>query len=162
MRRNRFRSRRVRSRSRDHGTTHHPHSSQSVPAPIAARQDVEESSDSSGDEDKLEGTEKGLSREKKIKEVDIANPLSTFEKQNRQRKQHFTTSAFVKEKWLYLRDRNGDGKFVTEDDARTDMWKHVAKSDRLLKKYAGDVFTDIQLDEGLHFIVDKDVTARRE
>ena len=52
--------------------------------------------------------------------------------------------------------------FVTEDDARTDMWKHVAKSDRLLKKYAGDVFTDIQLDEGLHFIVDKDVTARRE
>ena len=89
--------------------------------------------DSSGDEDKLEGTEKGLSREKKIKEVDIANLLSTFEKQNRQRKQHFTTSAFLKEKWLYLRDMNGDGKFVT-DDARTDMWRHVTKSDRLLKK----------------------------
>ena len=31
-----------------------------------------------------------------------------------------------------------------------------------IKKYAGDVFTDIQLDEGLHFIVDKDVTVRRE
>ena len=42
------------------------------------------------------------------------------------------------------------------------MWKHVAKSDRLLKKYAGDVFTDIQLDEGLHFLADKDVTTRRE
>ena len=94
---------------------------------------MEESLDSSGDEDKLEGTEKGLSREKKIKEVDIANPLSTFEKQNCQRKQHFTTSAFLKEKWLYLRDMNGDGKFVT-DDARTVMWRHVAKSDRLLKK----------------------------
>ena len=89
--------------------------------------------DSSGDEDKLEGTETGLSREKKIKEVDIANLLSTFEKQNCQRKQHFTTSAFLKEKWLYLRDMNGDGKFVT-DDARTVMWRHVAKSDRLLKK----------------------------
>ena len=83
---------------------------------------MEESSVSSGDEDKLEGTEKGLSREKKIKKVDIANPLSTFEKQNRQRKQHFTTSAFVKEKWLYLRGMNGDGKFVTEDDAKTDTW----------------------------------------
>ena len=95
---------------------------------------MEESLDSSGDEDMLEGTEKGLSREKKIKEVDIANLLSTLAKQNRQRKQHFTTSAFVKEKWLYLRGMNGDGKFVTEDDARTDMWKHVAKSDKLLKK----------------------------
>ena len=89
--------------------------------------------DSSGDENKPEGTETGLSREKKIKEVDIANLLSTLEKQDRQRKQHFTTSAFLKEKWLYLRDMNGDGKFVT-DDARTDMWRHVTKSDRLLKK----------------------------
>ena len=141
MRRDRSRSRRVRSRYRDHGTTHHPHSSQYVPAPVA-RHDVEESSVSSGDEDKLEGTEKGLSREKKIKKVDIANPLSTFKKQNRQRKQHFTPSAFVKEKWLYLRGMNGDGKFVTEDVAKTDTWKHVAKSDRLLKKYAGDVFAD--------------------
>ena len=82
---------------------------------------MEESLDSSGDKDMLEGTEKGLSREKKIKEVDIANLLSTFEKQNCQRKQHFTTSAFLKEKWLYLRDMNTDGKFVT-DDARTVMW----------------------------------------
>ena len=52
--------------------------------------------------------------------------------------------------------------FVTEDDARTDTWKHMAKSDGLLKKYAVDVFTDIQLDEGLHFLADKDVTTRRE
>ena len=39
------------------------------------------------------------------------------------------------------------------------MCKHVTKSDRLLKKYAGDVLTDTQLDEGFHSIVDKDVTA---
>ena len=107
----------------------------------------------------LEGTEKGLSREKKIKEVDIPNLLYTLEKRNRQRKQHFTTSAFVKEKWLYLRGMDGDGKFVTEENAKTDMWKHVAKSDRLLKKYAGDLFADTQFDEGLYSIVDKDVTA---
>ena len=47
---------------------------------------MEESSDSSGDEDKLEGTEKGRSREKKIRKVDIDNPLSTFEKQTHHRK----------------------------------------------------------------------------
>ena len=35
----------------------------------------------------------------------------------------------------------------------------MAKSDRLIKKYAGDVFADTRLDEGLHSIVDKDVTA---
>jgi len=40
---------------------------------------MEESLDSLGDKDMLEGTEKGLSREKKIKEVDIASLLSTFE-----------------------------------------------------------------------------------
>ena len=49
--------------------------------------------------------------------------------------------------------------FVTEDDVRTDMCKHVTKSDRLLKKYAGDVFADTQLDEEFHSIVDRDVTA---
>ena len=38
----------------------------------------------------------------------------------------------------------------------------MAKSYGLFKKYAVEVFTDIQLDEGLHFLVDKDVTARRE
>ena len=49
--------------------------------------------------------------------------------------------------------------FLTEDDVRTDMCKHVTKSDRLLKKYAGDVFADTQLDEEFHSIVDRDVTA---
>ena len=90
---------------------------------------MEESSDLSRDEDKLEGTEKGRSREKKIRKVDIDNPLSTFEKQTRHRKQHFTPSTFIKEKWLDLRGMNGDGKFIMEDDAKTDTWKHVAKTD---------------------------------
>ena len=49
--------------------------------------------------------------------------------------------------------------FVTEDDVRTDMGKHVTKYDKLLKKYAGDVFADTQLDEEFHSIVDRDVTA---
>ena len=32
---------------------------------------------------------------------------------------------------------DGDGKFIQEEDAKTDTWKHMAKSDRLIKKYAG-------------------------
>ena len=39
------------------------------------------------------------------------------------------------------------------------MGKHVTKHDKLLKKYAGDVFADTQLDEEFHSIVDRDVTA---
>ena len=57
---------------------------------------------------------------------------------------------------------NGDGKFITEDDAKTDLLKHVAKSDRLIKKYAGDVFADTRLDDGLHSIVDKEVTTEEK
>ena len=39
------------------------------------------------------------------------------------------------------------------------MGKHVTKHDKLLKRYAGDVFADTQLDEEFHSIVDRDVTA---
>ena len=127
-----------------------------------AQQEVDESSDSSGDEGRLEKNEKGLSREKKIKKVDITNPLSTFERQTRQRKQHFTPSTFIKEKWLGLRGMDETGKFVNEDDSKTDMWKHVAKSDRLIKKYAGDVFSETRLDDGLHSIVDKNETSEEK
>ena len=91
-----------------------------VPVTQVTRHKAEESSDSSEDEDKLEGTDKRRSREKKIRKVDVSNPLSTFEKQTHQRKQHFTPSTFIKEKWLNLRGMNGDGKFITEDDAKTD------------------------------------------
>ena len=116
---------------------------------------MDESSDSSGDEDKRKGNEKGLSREKKMKKVDIENPLSTFERQTRQRKQHFTPSSFIKEKWLSLRGMDETGKFITKDDSRTDTWKHVSKSDRLVKKCGGDIFSETRLDDGLHSIVDK-------
>ena len=159
-RKDHHRSRRERSRSRSgedlSSSTYH------VPATNYARHDVEESSDSSGDEGRPEGTEKGLSREKKIKKVDTSNPLSTFEKQTRQRKPHFTPSNFIKEKWLTLRGMDNNGQLIVEDDSKTDVWKHVAKSDRLIKKYAGDVFSDTRLDDGLHSIVSKNESAEEK
>ena len=69
--------------------------------------------------------------------MDISNPLSTFEKQTHLRKHHFIPSKFIKEKWLGLRGMDEKGKFIQEEDAKTDTWKNVAKSDRLLKKYVG-------------------------
>ena len=77
----RSRSKRSRSRSEDQYTPHRPNSAALVPVQFT-RHVAEDSSDSSEDEDKLEGT---------------------------------------------------DNKLVT-DDARTDMWRHMTKSDRLLKK----------------------------
>ena len=91
-----------------------------VPVTQFTRHDGEESSDSSEDEDKLEGTDKGRSKEKKIRKVDVTNPLSTFKKQTRQKKQHFIPSKFIKEKWLGLRGMDGEGKFIQEDDGHVE------------------------------------------
>ena len=54
------------------------------------------------------------------------------------------------------------GKFIQEEDGKTDTWKNVAKSDRLIKRYAGDAFADTRLDDGLHAIVDKDSTTEEK
>ena len=45
----------------------------------------------------LEGTERSRSRNKKIRKVDVSNPLSTFRKQVRQRKRYLMPSKFVKD-----------------------------------------------------------------
>ena len=94
-----------------------------------------------------------------MKKVDVKNPFSTFEKQTSNRKKHFIPTPFIKEKWLTMRGMNSEsGKYVSEDDSKPDMWKNVAKSDKLIRKYSGEVFADTKLDDGLHSIVDKKET----
>ena len=58
-----------------------------------------------------------------------------------------------------LRGMDDKGKFIQEEDSRADAWKYVAKSDRLVKRYAGDIFAETRLDDGLHAIVTKDSTS---
>ena len=70
-------------------------------------------------------------------------------------------SKFVKDEWLGLRGMDDKGKFIQEEDSRADAWKNVAKSDRLVRKYARDAFADTRLDDGLHAIVAKDPPLRR-
>ena len=115
----------------------------------------EVSSDSSEEEERMADDDVGLSRRKKIRKVDISNPFSTFEKQTRNKKHHYVPSQFMKEKWLQMRGMDESGQFIYEDESKTDAWKFVAKSDRLVKKYAGEIFGDTKLDDGLHSIVDR-------
>ena len=82
---------RRRSRSEDLDMPRRPKSNALVPVDIT-RHAADESSDTSEDDDdrldddKLEGTDRSHSRNKKIRKVDVFNPLSTFRKQVRQRK----------------------------------------------------------------------------
>ena len=100
-RKDRSRKRRL-SRSKDQDTPCRPHSNASVPVENT-RHLTEESSDSSEDDDKPEGTDKGRSRNKKIRKVDVSNPPSMFRKQTCQRKRYIMPSKFVKDEWLGLR-----------------------------------------------------------
>ena len=91
-----------RSRSEDLDTPRRHKSNALVPVDIT-RHAADESSDTSeddderSDDDKLERTEKSRSRNKKIRKVDVSNPLSTFRKQVRQRKLYLMLSKFVKD-----------------------------------------------------------------
>ena len=100
-RKDRSRKRRL-SRSKDQDMPCRPHSNASVPVENT-RHATEESSDSSEDDDKPEGTDKGRSRNKKIRKVDVSNPLSMFRKQTRQMKRFIMSSKFVKDEELGLR-----------------------------------------------------------
>ena len=95
---NRSRSSKVQERKRQRSRSEDPdtprrHTSQAlVPLNFSRHAEEEESSDTSevddeGQEnDRLEGIDRSRSRSKKIKKVDVSNPLSTFRKQVRQRK----------------------------------------------------------------------------
>ena len=96
--------------------------------------------------------------EKKMKKVDTANPFSTFDRQTSNRKRYFVPSEFAKSKWLHIRDMDADGKYMSENNNKPDLWKNVAKSDKLVRKYSGDVFADTKLDDGLYSLVDKKET----
>ena len=43
--------------------------------------------------------------------------------------------------------------FIEEDEGRQDVWKFDTKSDKLIKKHAGETFGDSKVDNGLHCIV---------
>ena len=90
-----------------------------------------------------------------MKAVDTTDPFSTIKRQISNKKNHEVPTSFVKKTWWEMRGMDASGKFVPEDESKHDEWKQKAKSDRLVKKYAGEAFADTKLDYGLHSIVDK-------
>ena len=91
---------------------------------------MEESSDSSEDDDRfdddrLEGTDRNRSRNKKIRKVDVSYPLSMFRKQTRQRKRYIMPSKFIKDEWLGLRGMDDKGKFIQDEDSRAETYQEV-------------------------------------
>ena len=124
--------------------------------------DTSEVDDEGPEDDRLEGIDRSRSRSKKIRKVDVSNPLSTFRKQVSQRKRYLEPSKFVMDEWMGLRGMDDNGKFIQQKDSRTDAWKNVAKSDRLIRRYAGDAFAETRLNDGLHAIVDKDSSSEKK
>ena len=158
---------RRRSRSEDPDTPCR-HTSQALVPLNYSRHAEEESSDTSevddeGQEnDRIEGLDRSRSRSKKIRKVDVSNPLSTFRRQVRQRKRYLEPTQFVRDEWMGMRGMVAEGNFIIQKDNKTDEWKNVAKSDRLIKRYAGDIFAETRLDDGLHAIVDKDTSTEEK
>ena len=110
---------RRRSRSEDLDTPRRHVSNALVPV-SSTRHAEEESSDTSEvddegpENDRLEGTDRSHSRSKKIRKVDVSNPLSTFRKQVRQRKRYLEPSKFVKDEWMGLRGMDDNGEFIQD------------------------------------------------
>ena len=136
---------RSRSRSRHHHSTAH--------AKFEADDDDEESDNSDRDDF-------GESRSKRLKKVDVRNPLSAFETKTKTKLSHIQASTFCKDKWNVIRGMDvKTGKFLTEDRPGPDDWQKMAKSDRIIKKWSGDpAFSDTKLDNGLASVVPKNVS----
>ena len=116
------------------------------------RRESDSSSDSSGEEDRYSKERKD--RSKKLKRVDLSNPLSMYQRQTSHRKNHIEPTPFVRKEWYKLRGLNDEGKYVVEDDTKVGSWKSVILADKLVKKYGGEIFADTKLDDGLHSIVE--------
>ena len=119
----------------------------------------DEKSDFDEDSDGSDRDEYG-SRSKRLRRIDVSNPLSAFDVKTKTKLSHIQASEFCKEKWNTIRGMDvKSGKFLTEDRPGPDDWQKMAKSDRIIKKWSGDpAFGDTRLDDGLASVVPKSVS----
>ena len=151
--RSRRRSRSHRRSSRSASKSHH-YLKRSHPV-VDERSDNDEESDGS-DHDRDEYG----SRSKRLKRIDVSNPLSAFDVKTKTKLSHIQASDFCKDKWNTIRGMDvKSGKFLSEDRPGADDWQKMAKSDRIIKKWSGDpAFGDTRLDDGLASVVPKSVS----
>ena len=118
------------------------------------------SDDESIREDDEDDHEYGASRSKRLKRIDVTNPLSAFATKTKTRLGHIPASEFAKSNWNTIRGMDPvSGKFLVQDRPKPDDWLKMAKSDRLINKWSGDpAFADTRLDDGLSSVVPKVVS----
>ena len=150
-----------RSRSHNRSPTSYRSTSRSRYLQKRSRPIEEDKSDNEDDTDGSDhdGFDYG-SRSKRLKRIDVSNPLSAFEVKTKTKLSHIQASVFCKEKWNLIRGMDvKSGKFLTEDRPGPDDWMKMAKSDRIIKKWSGDpAFSDTRLDDGLASVVPKSVS----
>ena len=114
------------------------------------------SEDESGHEDD-DDEGRYTSRAKKLKRIDVENPLSAFATKTKTRLGHIPASDFAKSNWNTIRGMDPvSGKFLVQDRPKPDDWLKMAKSDRLINKWSGDpAFADTRLDDGLSSVIPK-------
>ena len=145
--------RRSRSPSAAHGSTRkRPLVNYDMSEDVSA-----DDSDRDFDNDNLERT---TSRAKKLKKINVEDPLSAFATKTKTRLGHIPASVFSKTKWNTIRGMDPEtGKFLVKDRPKPDNWQKMAKSDRLINKWSGDpAFSDTRLDDGLSSVVPKVVS----
>ena len=116
------------------------------------------SDDESIREDDEDDHNVGASRSKRLKRIDVTNPLSAFA--TKTRLGHIPASEFSKSNWNTIRGMDPvSGKFLVQDRPKPYDWLKMAKSDRLINKWSGDpAFADTRLDDGLSSVVPKVVS----
>lgn len=121
------------------------------------------SDDESNREEDEDDIDRGTSRSKKLKRIDVTDPLSAFATKTKTRLGHIPASDFCKSNWNTIRGMDPvSGKFLVQDRPKPDDWLKMAKSDRLINKWSGDpAFADTRLDDGLSSVVPK-VVAKEE
>ena len=151
-------SRRHRSRSSHRSRSRHRSSKKK---PLVTYEYSDDASDESvRDRDDDDDFDKEASRAKKLKEIDVDDPLSAFSTKTKTRLGHIAASEFCKTKLSIICGMDPvSGKLLGKDRPKSDDWQKMAKSDRLINKWSGDpAFADTKLDDGLSSVVPKVVS----
>ena len=122
------------------------------------------SDDESAREDDEDDYDVGsASRSKRLKRIDVSDPLSAFATKTKTRLGHIPASEFCKANWNTIRGMDPvSGKFLVQDRPKPDDWLKMAKSDRLINKWSGDpAFADTRLDDGVSSVVPKNGNSKR-
>ena len=152
-------SRHDRSRSR-HNRSRSRHEKRKRMEKIVPRDVSDDDSDREVDRDDFDDDLRTTSRAKQLKRIDVEDPLSAFATKTKTRLGHIPASDFAKSNWNTIRGMDPEtGKFLVKDRPKPDDWQKMAKSDRLINKWSGDLmFGDTRLDDGLSSVVPKVVS----